>query len=322
VVEPHALEIMPKLARHYGEPFADPSAIPSFYLAELTSRHVTVALNGDGGDESFAGYRRYISNDKAAHLNWLPRPLRAVAPHATRLLGEGPHNNSTRTRITRLARSLAMAPPERYVMWMSAFDAVRRSRLLSPEFLREIPSAPEEIVVEAWRFSTATTRIDRMLDTDIQTYLPGDLLVKMDIATMAYSVEARSPFLDHRLMEFAAALPGEAKLGGRTGKRLLKKALRGCVPDTILDRPKMGFGVPLARWFREDLQHVPEEVLLDPRSTERGYFRQDELEGLIREHRTGAADHSLRLWVLLQLEMWQREVVEAPPTQVRVGAAA
>jgi len=282
---------------------------------------VTVALNGDGGDESFAGYRRYVSNDKAAHLNWLPGPVRVLAPRAARLLGEGPHNDSTRTRVARLARSLALPPSERYAMWMSAFDTVRRSRLLSPEFAGEIRTAPEQVVVDAWHASTATDRVDRMLDTDVQTYLPGDLLVKMDIATMAYSVEARSPFLDHRLMEFAAALPADCKLAGISGKRLLKKALRGVVPDEILERPKMGFGVPLARWFREDLRQLPEDVLLDPRSLERGYFRRAELESLIREHRDGAGDHSLRLWVLLQLEMWQREVVEAPPS-ARIGAAA
>jgi asparagine synthase (glutamine-hydrolysing) len=322
VVEPHALEIMPKLARHYGEPYADPSAIPSFYLAELTSRHVTVALNGDGGDESFAGYRRYVSNDKAAHLNWLPRPLRALAPGVARLVGDGPHNNSTRTRISRLARTLAMAPPERYATWMSAFDAVRRERLLTPAFAAEVRRRPEEALVQAWTASSARGRVDHMLAVDVETYLPGDLLVKMDIATMAYSVEARSPFLDHHLMEFAASLPAEFKLSGISGKRLLKTALRGVIPDEVLDRPKMGFGVPLARWFREDLRELPGEVLLDPRSIGRGYFRRQEIEGLIREHHAGDGDHSLRLWVLLQLEMWHREVVEAPRAATGLQAAA
>ena len=312
VVEPQALEIMPKLARHYGEPYADPSAIPSFYLAELTSRHVTVALNGDGGDESFAGYRRYFTNDKAAHLNWLPRPLQATAPRFASLLGDGPHNTSTRTRINRLARTLAMEPPERYATWMAAFDALRRDRLLTPAFAAEVRSRPEDRLVRAWTASAARDRVDRMLATDVETYLPGDLLVKMDIATMAYSVEARSPFLDHHLMEFAASLPSEHKLSGISGKRLLKAALRGVVPDEVLDRPKMGFGVPLARWFRDELRELPADVLLDPRSIGRGYFRRREIEDLIREHRAGDGDHSLRIWVLLQLEMWHREVVEAP----------
>lgn len=316
-VEPNALELMPKLARHYGEPFADPSAIPSFCLAELTSRHVTVALNGDGGDESFAGYERYLSGDMAPHLNWLPRPLRRLAPLFARLLGEGRQHSSLRTKINRGALVLAMSPPERYGASVSAFDEVRRRRLFTLEFAAHVDSPRiEEFLTVPWIRSTASNRVDHMMATDVETYLPGALLTKMDIATMAYSVEARSPFLDHHLMEFAASLPPEHKLVGASGKRLLKSTLRRVLPDEILRRPKMGFGVPLARWFRHELRELPTEILLDRRSLDRGYFRRDEIECLIREHRGHAADHSLRLWVLLQLEMWHREVVEAPtPTK-------
>jgi asparagine synthase (glutamine-hydrolysing) len=317
VVEPKAIEIAPKLARHYGEPFADASAIPSFYLAEMTSRHVTVALNGDGGDESFAGYNRYKSNALAAHLNWLPRPLQRFAPTLVRPLGEGPHGNSWRTRIQRLTRSLAMTTSERYAMWMSAFDEIRRRSLLTPEFLAAAagPRA-EDLLAAAWSSCESRDTVDRMLATDVQTYLPGDLLVKMDIATMAHSVEARSPFLDHHVMELAASIPAELKLRGLEGKRILKAALRGRIPDEIIDRPKMGFGVPLARWFREDLRSFPEEVLLDPVAVRRGYFRPGAVETMIAEHRDGRADHSYRLWVLLQLELWHREVLEAPRSPI------
>ncbi|HVM18162.1 MAG TPA: asparagine synthase (glutamine-hydrolyzing) [Gaiellaceae bacterium] len=319
IVESNAVSLMPKIARHYGEPFADPSAIPSFYLAALTSRHVTVALNGDGGDENFAGYRRYVTNDMAQRLNWLPRPAQRAAPKLMRIVGEGPHNTSMRTRMNRLARTLAMTPAERYATWMSAFDTPRRQRLFTAEFTHELGAfRPERFLTEVWDQSTASARVDRMLDTDVQTYLSGDLLVKMDIATMAYSVEARSPFLDHRLMEFAASLPAEWKLAGTNGKRILKSALRGIVPDEVLDRPKMGFGVPLARWFRTDLRSLPSEVLLDPAATARGIFRRDEVERLIAEHLAGTGDHSLRLWVLLQLETWFREVRHAPA----LGASA
>jgi asparagine synthase (glutamine-hydrolysing) len=314
VVEPHALEIMPKLARHYGEPFADASAIPSFYLAELTGRHVTVALNGDGGDESFAGYRRYVSNDKASHLNWLPTSIGRLAPLFARPWGYGLRNNGTRARIQRLARTLAMDPPDRYAHWMSIFDDRRRDQLLTPEFAALRNVRAEDFVARAWTRWPAVDRIDRMLSTDVQTYLPCDLLVKMDIATMAHSVEARSPFLDHHVMEFAASLPADDKLCGLSGKRILKRALRGWVPDEILDRPKMGFGVPLGRWFREELRTLPNDVLLDSRTLARGYFRRNEVERLIGEHQEGSADHSPRIWALLQLEMWHREVVEAPPT--------
>jgi asparagine synthase (glutamine-hydrolysing) len=275
---------------------------------------VTVALNGDGGDESFGGYDRYITNDMAPYLNWLPRPLQRRAPSVASLLGTGKTHSSARTKIERLARMLAMSPPDRYATSISAFDEVRRRRLLTPEFAASVDGhRPEEFVTAPWKHSTAHDRVDRVMDTDIQTFLPGDLLVKMDIATMAYSVEARSPFLDHQLMEFAASLPPEHKLDGTNGKRLLKSALRRVLPEEILDRRKMGFGVPLARWFRHELRELPTDVLLDPRSLERGYFRREEIECLIREHRDRVADHSLRLWVLMQLETWHREVVDVPP---------
>jgi asparagine synthase (glutamine-hydrolysing) len=323
VVEPKAVEIAPKLARHYGEPFADASAIPSFYLAEMTGRHVTVALNGDGGDESFAGYNRYKSNALAAHLNWLPRRLQLAAPTLVRPLGEGPHGNSWRTRIARLSRSLAMTTPERYAMWMSAHDEIRRDSLVAPEFAAEARGTrAEDLLIGSWDACGSKATVDRMLATDVQNYLPGDLLVKMDIATMAYSVEARSPLLDHHVMELAASIPADLKLRGLEGKRILKAALRGRVPDAVLDRPKMGFGVPLARWFREDLRSLPEDVLLDPVAVGRGYFRPGAVETMIAEHRAGRSDHSFRLWILLQLELWHREVLEAPRSRIPAAAAA
>jgi asparagine synthase (glutamine-hydrolysing) len=313
VVEPHALEIMPKLARHYGEPFADPSAIPSFYLAELTSRHVTVALNGDGGDENFAGYARYLQNDLVAHLDWLPTSVRRLAPRLTRPLGKGNRQKSLRARLQRFARVLAVPPHERYAYWMSAFQSDTWADILDGDFLATTDTwRPEDVIGEPWHASTARSRVDRMLDTDVNTYLPADLLAKMDIATMAYSVEGRSPFLDHHLMEFAAALPARLKLRGMTGKVLLKSTLRGVLPDEILDRPKMGFGVPLRRWFREEHRDLPGEILMGSDSRVHAYVRPAAIHRLIGEHHAGTADHSLRLWVLLQLELWHREVVEAP----------
>jgi asparagine synthase (glutamine-hydrolysing) len=324
VVEPQALEIMPKLARHYGEPFADPSAIPSFYLAELTSRHVTVALNGDGGDESFAGYRRYIGNEIAARLAFLPSTLRRLAPHLVRPLGRGSRSNSARARIQRLAQVLALEPSARYAHWLSAFPTLLRADTFQPEFLASTNGwSPEDVLIRIWVASSARSTVDHMLDTDVNTYLPDDLLVKMDIATMAYSVEGRSPFLDHQLMEFAAQLPREYKLHRGTGKVLLKSALRGMLPDEILDRPKMGFGVPLPRWFREDLRDLPTEVLTGTDVRVHRYVKPDAIGRMIAEHREGCADYSAQLWTLLQLELWHREVVESPVlADAAVGTAA
>jgi len=312
-VEPESLSIMPKLARHYGDPFADPSAIPSFYLAQLTSRHVTVALNGDGGDESFAGYGRYVRNSQLGHLSRVPPPVRRVLPKLAGPLGVGPGEQSFRSRLQRLVHAAAMEPARLYSHSMSVFSAARRRALLEPGFLRDAEwHGADALLTDAWETFVGAHRTDRMLGVDIETYLPGDLLAKIDIATMAYSVEARSPFLDHELMEFAASLPVDLKLEGGNGKAILKSALRGVLPDEILDRPKMGFGVPLARWFREDLRFLPAEHLLDPGAATLGYLRRAEVERMVREHHSGVFDHSARIWALLQLELWHSEVLEAP----------
>jgi asparagine synthase (glutamine-hydrolysing) len=284
---------------------------------------VTVALNGDGGDESFGGYERYLDGHRAPHLDWVPRALQRRAPAAARLVGEGRRHSGIRTKVERLGRVLAMSPAERYATAVSTFDAVRRRRLLTPEFAAHVQEArPEELVTSAWTRSAAADPVDAMSAVDVETYLPDDLLVKMDVATMAYSVEARSPFLDHRLMEFAASIPSEHKLSSGRSKAVLRSALRRVLPEEILERQKMGFAIPLRRWFREELRDLPAEILLDRRSIDRGYFQRGEIESLIREHQEGDADHSLRLWVLLQLETWHREVVEAPQAGVDRAAAA
>jgi asparagine synthase (glutamine-hydrolysing) len=313
VVTPEAVSIMPRLARHYGEPFADASAIPSFYLADLTSREVTVVLNGDGGDETFAGYKRYLRQARLQRLDFLPRFVRRSAPRLVGGYSEGLDESVSLSRMRGRARTLAAEPWEQYSMTLTAFDHAHRRRLLSPDFVSRLQGwRAEQILRDAWLGSSAGDGVERALDLDVETYLPGDLLPKIDVATMAHSLEARSPFLDHKLMEFAASVPSELKLAKGSTKRLLRSALRDVLPAEILDRPKKGFSVPLARWFREDLRDLPRERLFDPSAIAREYFRPAEVERLIREHQSGKADHAHRLWVLLQLDTWHREVVDAP----------
>jgi asparagine synthase (glutamine-hydrolysing) len=311
-VRPQAMEVLPRLVWHYGEPFADQSAIPSFYLAELTRLHVTVALNGDGGDENFGGYSRYRVSRVADRLNWLPIPMaRAVAAGMDRI-GPGGHARTLRARIRRLSRALALEPHDRYAMWMAYFNERDRADLYTADMRAELPEprTARSVIREPYLGSDARDEIDRLLDVDINTYLPGDLLVKMDIATMAHSLEVRSPLLDHRFMEMAARLPASLKLRGREGKAVFKDALRGWLPGSILDRPKMGFGVPIGDWFRGPLRDLPTDVLLDPRSLERGYFREQAIRSIIDRHRSGAEDTSNKIWALLQLELWQRTYVD------------
>jgi asparagine synthase (glutamine-hydrolysing) len=316
-VEPQAMEILPRLVWHYGEPFADQSAIPSFYLAELTRRHVTVALNGDGGDEDFAGYPRYVANALMNRLDWVPPALARAAAWSFDRIGPGPAPRSPRTRLRRLARGVSLAPYDRYAMWIAYFAERDRAELYTPELRSTLGAArtAPSVIREPWLESNARAYVDRMLDVDVNTHLPGDLLVKMDIATMAHSLEVRSPFLDHCFMEMAARLPAESKLRGRTTKLALKDAMRPWIPDRILERRKMGFGVPIGDWFRGPLRGLPGEVLLDPRSLDRGLFREEALRGIIERHISGREDTSNKIWALLQLELWMRTYVDASRPQ-------
>jgi asparagine synthase (glutamine-hydrolysing) len=310
-VEPHALEVLPSLIWHYGEPFADSSAIPSFYLAKLAREHVTVALNGDGGDENFAGYLRYTASALADRLGWVPKPLARLGERAFELAGSGLRPRSWRSRFRRGFHALGRDPAERYSIWLAFFTELERRDLYRPEFLETIDDrAWLSVVQDPYDESDADNITERMLDIDLHSYLPADLLVKMDIATMAHSLEVRSPLLDHEFMEMAASMPANVKLKGQTNKKILKDALRPWLPDSVLYRPKMGFGVPIADWFRGSLKDLPGEILLDPRSLERGFFREEAVRGLIDAHRDGTADNASKLWALLQLELWLRTWVD------------
>lgn len=313
VVKPDAAEILPKIVRHYGEPFADSSAIPSFYLAELTGRHVTVALNGDGGDESFAGYNRYVSNLMADRLARAPRSARRLAGLIGERLPANSELRSTRNRIRRLLRSLALDSPDRYARHVSYFDPAQRAEIYTPQFRSMIgESLAPSIIRTPWANATGDSPIDVMLEVDVHTYLPGDLLTKVDIATMAHSLEARSPLLDPEVMELAASLPASLKTRGMEKKVIFRDALRGWIPDAILDRPKQGFGVPIAQWFRAELRGYVEEVLFDPVTLRRGYFRQDVTRRIFDRHVARLEDNSPRLWALVMLELWHRELVDRP----------
>jgi asparagine synthase (glutamine-hydrolysing) len=311
VVRPDAIEMLPLVVRHYGEPFADASALPSFYLARFAAEHVTVALNGDGGDESFAGYPRYTTNLALAQLDRLPAPLRHAAGALARQVAPGEDPRALRSKLARFATALALSGEERYLAQVSKFTQQMRAQLYTPEYAALLgPSRAAEALLEPWRASSATGGLERMLDVDVNTYLPGDLLTKIDIATMAYSLEGRSPLLDHELMELAAALPPQMKADRGQRKRVLRAALRGWVPDAILDAPKQGFEVPVAKWFRGELREYAREVLLDPGAIARGWFREAEVQRLLDEHAAGADDHNRRLWILLMLELWHSEVLD------------
>jgi asparagine synthase (glutamine-hydrolysing) len=323
IVEPDALEVIPRIVRHYGEPFADDSAIPSFYVAEMARRHVTVALNGDGGDESFGGYPRYAVNRASASLERLPVALRRGIAAAGMRVPESGTIDSWPSRIRRAAETLALDGPARYVAYMTHLNGLRRDQLYTDDYRRLIgESVAYDVMARPWAESGARAIVDRMLDVDVQTYLPDDLLVKMDIATMASSLEARSPFLDHELMELAASLPADLKVRGRQTKVVLRSALRGWIPDEVLDAPKRGFRLPLGDWLREELRELSRDLLLDARATGRGYFEESYVRGLLDRHAGGLQDHSQGIWTLLMFELWHREFVDRPQAGSPSSAAS
>jgi len=314
VVEPDAVSTLPKLVRHYGEPFGDHSALACFHLAELAREHVTVALNGDGGDESFAGYQRYSSNLLAARLEALPAGLRSGIGALASVGGAPADPRALQSRVRRFAGRLAGGREQRYLDQVCVFGAVERAALYTPGFVAQIaPSAAEQVLLGPWREASGAALLDQLLEVDASVYLPGDLLAKIDVATMAFSLEARSPLLDHELMELAASIPPELKARGAQRKIVLRDALRGWIPDEVLDGRKQGFELPVSRWLRGELAPFAREVLLDRASTGRGWTRPDAVEALLEEHRAGA-DHGRRIWSLLALELWAQSV-DAPAPQ-------
>ena len=326
VVEPDVAELLPRLVWHYGEPFADQSAVPSFYLAEMTRRSVTVALNGDGGDESFAGYSRYRGMALVERFEALPRPLRRLAATAARRLGPGAELDSFRSRLLRLTTALNQDPGKRYADWIAVMPDARRPRLYGQDMLDAAdPARADAVIRDPFLASDADHVVDRLLDVDVQTWLAGQLLVKADIASMAHSLEVRSPLLDHEFMEMAARLPADMKLRGSDSKAILKDAIRDTwVPGSVFDRPKRGFTMPIGPWLRGPLKPLAEEILLDEATAARGLFRREGVRGLIDEHATGAADNANAIWSLMQLELWFRTYIDrrpAGPETVGVAAA-
>jgi asparagine synthase (glutamine-hydrolysing) len=314
-MQPDMVAILPELVRRYGEPYADPSAVPTFHLAELTRRHVVVALSGDGGDEAFASYWRYGLDEaarKVAALPWpLPRLLRALVE---RLPG----------RALRPARELAaheaLSPVERYLFFVAHFTRRDKAELLGPA-LRE--RRHDNAVVEQFErivaASDAEDALNRLLDLDTQTYLPDDIFTKVDIASMAHALEVRAPLADHVLLEHMARLPGAFKLRGLDGKRLLRRAVRELVPEAILSRPKEGFNLPLARWLRHELAELSRDLLTDGTARARGLIDPARVLELLHEHRAGV-DHGERLWNLTVLELWFRLFVDGGRARVAAGA--
>jgi len=328
IVEPKAWETLPELAWQFDEPFADSSALPTWYVARETRQAVTVALTGDAGDELFGGYDRYRALALSELFHHLPPgPRRLLGGTMVRVL---PRSSRSKTRLRKLQRFFEHInePAEaRYLGWMTTFDEAGRLALYSDETLDLLASTaaalpdqsdadPTSFLTRAFATAGRRDSVTRAMATDLATYLPGDLLVKVDLASMAHSLECRGPFLDHRVVELAMAMPLDRKIQARRGnsKIVLKRAFSDLLPAPIRKRSKMGFGVPISRWFRNELKHELRDVLLDPVCLNRGLFRPEAVRELLDDHIDGKREHSYRLWALLMLELWfRRHLDESPP---------
>jgi len=297
-VTPSAVDVLPDMVRHFGEPFADSSAIPSWHLARLTRGQVTVALSGDGGDEVFAGYGRHRANDLAERWSGVPGPVRRSAEMIgrSRLFA-----NVGGSRLARFASAAARTRAERYRLWAGVFSGDMVGALSDT-----IP-ADEQSVPEEFGHVADLDAVDAMLAVDSRLYLPSDLLVKVDITSMAHSLEVRSPLLDTDLAEFVASLPSGVKLRRLTTKHLLKRAVAGRVPARNVRRSKRGFTVPIAEWLRRDLRSFLCDHVQPSRLAQAGIIRQRALDRLVADHLSRRADHAHHLWALLMLELWWRE---------------
>ena len=312
IVEPDAIAVIPQLVWHYGEPFADPSAVPTYYVSQMTRRKVTVALNGDGGDEAFMGYGRYDTCRRISPFDWMPQGLRQIAMAGVRRLPPTIHRRYG-NRLSAFADLIAGADQrasQRYAFTICYFMDFQKQQGYT-DAMSEFLSGSALDLLEPY-FDAAPTLVSGANWADIHTYLPDDLMVKVDVASMAHGLEARSPLLDHVLMEWAMTIPESVKMAGGVTKALFKKAMEPYLPRELLYRPKMGFGCPVDHWLRAELKDMAYDVLLSDSATQRGIFRKDYVKQLLDEHVSGQNSHHTRLWALLMLELWFRMWIDQP----------
>ena len=314
VLEPNVLGIIEDLAWYLDEPFGDSSAIPTYMVSKMAAEHVTVVLSGDGGDELFAGYDRYLVERKERKMAKIPEPLRQAAGLIGRSMREGMKGRN-------FLRHMALNGADRYFDACVLFRNFEKESLFTPAVYREIHDRDS---LAYWRNFLQKGKmhwLSALQYLDIKNYLPNDIMTKVDRMSMAHSIEAREPLLDHKFVEFAATIPPELKLKGITTKYIFKKAMEGILPNEILYRPKRGFAVPLGQWFRGQLSSFTRDLLLSKTSIERGIFNKQYVERLIEMNDRGRA-LDLQLWTLITFELWCRRFIDESAICRSVSATA
>lgn len=314
-VEAKMIDVLPKIVRHYGEPYADSSALPSYFVSRETRKAVTVALNGDGGDENFGGYMRYVAMNLAGAAARAPDFLKIAALKAAALMpGENaPHGLAWKARKF-LDAVLNKNRSSTYMSTISFFKPDEKNALISDAFKNSLGSGidfAEKNIKSLFEKAAGEDLINTLSYVDLHSYLPECLMTKMDIASMANSLEARSPFLDHKFVEFAFSIPGNLKIKnfGKT-KWILKETFKDKLPKSVYARGKQGFGIPLGEWFRGELKDYWRGLCLSEKALSRGYFKQEEVFRLWDEHQSLKRDHGYRMWALLMLELWHNEFAD------------
>jgi asparagine synthase (glutamine-hydrolysing) len=315
IVTPDVCRLVEEIVWHHDEPFADVSSIPTYVVSKMAREHVTVVLSGDGGDEVFAGYERYSIHKRREVFERIPGAARRglMLPLSHSLPGFTPGKN--------YLRNIALDAAARYVDSLAFFDERAKRRLLSDttaRLLRQHDSTAEFRML--FNVPTSLERIDHLIYLDSKTYLPGDILAKVDRMSMAHSIETRAPLLDHKLIEYVQTIPGSLKLHGMETKHILKQAVTGLVPDEIIHRQKKGFSVPIRQWFKRELKDMLNDTLSDQRTRERGLLNPRAVKALVNEHQLGRRDHAHQLWGLLTLELWHRAFIDQRPEMSFEGA--
>ena len=309
VVSPDVAQLLPELVATMEQPFADSSTIPNYYICKLTRQHVTVALSGLGGDEIGGGYQRYLGMLWAERYGRLPAVLRpAWLAEAVQRLPDVRSGRRWIDQAKRFLKTTRLGAADRYAAMVTTFSTADRSRLLVPDFQgRSGPDDAERLITRAFDSGDAQGVLHAAMLADLGSYLPGDLLTLADRVSMRHSLEVRVPFLDHPLVELMAGAPADLKVAGRSKKVLMRQAFRGLLPDTILDRRKVGFSVPLALWLRTGLRTTMEETLSEAAVRRLGYLRYAEIDRIKAEHLAGRANHESKLWALMNLVCWHEQ---------------
>ena len=320
VVEPDAVTVLPRLVWHYGEPFADPSAIPTYYVAEMARRKVTVALHGDGGDEACLGYPRYRAMRHLAQLDRLPQWSRLALARLLTYAPAGLQRELKLPQICDVLEASAGQAEQRYAGTIVFFADRDKAAGYGEAMRGQLGHSALDLL--APYFVAAGGLLAGANWADLHTYLPDDLMVKVDVASMAHGLETRSPLLDHVLLEWAATIPAAVKMAGGHSKALFKRAMRPYLPRTVLYRKKMGFGCPIDEWLRAELKPLAYDTLLSRSARERGLLRPDYVRQLLDEHCSGQRNHHTRLWALLMLELWFRMWIDGSAEAAMLRPAA